>query len=313
MFKKNHIKIETICFYLVFSGLILSISSILSYLSYEFKLFLSEILPQAGNIDPLRLNRVRGLSNSGGADHSMQLAICGLGYIYFYISTNKIVHRIILLSLYSILMFSTMFIARTGFLVEMLALIFAIIFFDRNKVSTLFILFSAISIAIFSILTFLPLIDYITNDVFSNETLPWFISLFSIVTDGKLNDSNVDLLQMLYLPDDFFLLLFGTGGYEFFLNYNRSDSGYVKFIFSVGLINSLLFVSFVFYSAFKLFNARGDSLFFGVLSIFIFLAIALNIKEPFLIKIGTVNMVYLSLFFAWCSTPFNHSKKYTLP
>ncbi|WP_199524648.1 hypothetical protein [Pseudoalteromonas sp. bablab_jr011] len=272
-------------------------------MSYEFKLSLSYLLPQSGNIDPLRINRVRGLSNSGGADHSMQLAICGIGYIYFYLKTSKILIRAILIALYCLLMFSTVFIARSGFLVEIVILFFSIIFFDKKKLLTILIFLISISLSIFFVIMFLPFIDYLTNDVFSEETLPWFISLFSIFTDGEINSSNKDLISMLYVPDRLDILFFGSGGYQFFLDYARSDSGYVKFIFSIGLIPTVTFIFFLLYSNLKLFYKANKSNFYGILSIFIFMAILLNVKEPFLIKIGTVNMLYLSLFFAWNKLP----------
>lgn len=307
LIKKGNIKIDNIAFYLLLTGILLSFSSILSYLSFDFKLILSDILPQAGNIDPLRSNRVRGLSNSGGADHSMQLAICGIGYIFFYLKHSNAFLRTAIISLYCILMFSTVFIARTGFLVEMTIFLMAIILYDKNKLSTFFITVGSITLSLFCIIMFLPFIDYITNNVFSDETLPWFISLFSVITDGKVNDSNNDLLNMLYIPSDFSLLFFGSGGYEYFLGYNRSDSGYIKFIFSIGLVLSCLFAGFVAYSNFILFKKGRENKFFGILSLFIFMALLLNIKEPFLIKIGTVNMLYLALFFSWDKNSFRNN------
>lgn len=140
----------------------------------------------------------------------------------------------------------------------------------------------------------IDLVDFLTDDVFTNNTLPWFLDTFSIFLSGELNSSNSELAEMIFLPTDIISNIFGAGSYSDFLTYNYSDSGFVKMVFSFGLpltfIFSLLIVLLVFYT----FKSGTD--FDRLLSVFVLIVLVLTIKEPFILKIGSAHIIYFLLY-----------------
>lgn len=294
--KRDRISIDHITNFLCLTCVILSVSALLSYLFIDFRMFLANMLPQHGNVLPEEQMRVRGLSNGGAADHSMQIALCSIGLVYKYIVSESVSKKLLYLFAFSLALIGNVFIARTGFLVSTFILISGVLLFDKKRFQFICISLFSIGSACILILALLPLFDELTNGFFSEKTLPWFLSMFSIFTSGEVNSSNRELLSMLYIPHDLSVLLFGSGGFTYFLDSPRSDSGFIKFVFSFGVVATLAFVTYVLYVSFTLYRMRTINKVYALFSIFLFFALILCIKEPFLIKIGTVNVLFFSVF-----------------
>lgn len=294
LYKINKLNDEIIAKYLLISGLILSLCVLALIVSPEARDISLDLLPQYGNIDALRVSRVRGFSNGGGSDHSIQLAICAIGCIYLFMTSNQLMLKIFSLVVVICLLVSVIFVARTGFIVSIVIIVSSFLIFKRIVLKHLLYIFVSIYfMAVFSP-WLIDLVDFLTDDVFTNNTLPWFLDTFSIFLSGELNSSNSELAEMIFLPTDIISNIFGAGSYSDFLTYNYSDSGFVKMVFSFGLpltfIFSLLIVLLVFYT----FKSGTD--FDRLLSVFVLIVLVLTIKEPFILKIGSAHIIYFLLY-----------------
>ncbi|MGF1684981.1 hypothetical protein [Photobacterium minamisatsumaniensis] len=300
LLQKREICDETIALYLMFAGLILSISVFLLLASHQLRILSDTFIPSYGNIDAMRVSRIRGLSNGGGADHSVQLAITSIGALYLFNKAKSSASKLLYLVCAIITIGAVSFVARTGLLIVILFLFVSIVIFNKEKIKGSILVIFSFLVILLSMPFIIPLLDNMTGGSFSSNTLPWISDLFSVITEGRINQSNSHLLEMLFLPDTLTTFLFGQGSYSDFGLYQYSDSGYVKFIFSFGVFITFLFVFFILSLCFKGFTSRSEL--DKLLSIFIMIMLVMTIKEPFLIKIGTVHILYLLLFKLHVST-----------
>lgn len=294
LYVDQRINDKKIMMYLTISGIFLSLFIFSLFISPGLRQWSESFIPLYGNIDPERITRIRGFSNGGGADHSIQIAITTLGACLLYLlTTNKLLKVISVIAI--LLTFcSNFFVARTGLLYQTIFLIIFLLYILRkNKKSLIFL---GVVVVIFVVLfpVILNYADQVSDGKFSQHVLPWASQLFELLFSGKSNESNSELLKMLFLPDNIKIFLFGNGGYDFFGLYGRSDSGYVKMIFSFGIIITSLIVFFlILLSYFQFLKKDIVSIF---LSVFILISLILTIKEPFILKIGTANLIYFSFY-----------------
>lgn len=295
--QKGYLDDNIFSLYLMCAGLILSSSVFLLLSSVEMRELSLTYIPQYGNIDALRLTRIRGLSNGGGSDHSIQLALCIIGCIYLFMTAKNIIIKNLSLIVIFLVMSSIIFVARTGFVVVISVIIGSLFIFKRVVFyRTISILAFLYVLTLFSPVI-IGLIDNYTDGAFTNLTLPWFLETFSIFTSGEINSSNSELLEMIFLPNGLSSLIFGVGSYSNFVNYNYSDSGFVKFIFSFGMpLTFFMIVGFVvlFFVLFKRGSQLDKIIAIGLTSILL-----LTLKEPFILKIGTAHLLYFSIYRVW--------------
>lgn len=293
-YRTNAVSSELLAIYLSISGFLLSSCVFLLLMSPDLRDLSERILPQYGNIDALRITRIRGFSNGGGADHSIQLALTIIGSLFVFMkSGNKPLKLLGAISIVMVLS-AIMFVARTGFVLAIGVIISGLFIFRRvlfyKSFQILFILLG-ITIVFPQVSSTL---DFFTEGVFSSKTLPWFLETFSLFTEGSINSSNSQLIDMLFLPHDMIELLFGIGAYSDFGSYRYSDSGFVKLIFSFGLPLTVLYICSITYLIY--YSVKNGTDFDKLISLSCVFLLALTVKEPFLLKIGSAHILYLLAF-----------------
>jgi len=219
----------------------------------------------------------RGLSSAGGAGLSVLNALAVLFLIYLV--RHKKLSNISALFASSVIVFSNIFIGRTGLIFGLVFLLFLIMviliqFIRTGRLSpkrTLAFIVTAMVILIF-----------IVNFNLNQEAAAWAFEWVDGFQTGNFSTASTnDLKSMFFLPDDPIHLLFGIGFFEGDGNiYPRTDSGYLKTILSIGLPLAVLLYSVIIYlfSRLKLVSSRYYWL---VVSVVIFMLIV-EIKEPFL-------------------------------
>lgn len=296
-YKQGILNDEVLSLYLMFVGLILSFSVFILLSSLEIRLISLNYIPQYGNIDALRLTRIRGLSNGGGSDHSIQLALCIIGCVYLFMTSKNVIIKNLSLIVILLIMSSIVFVARTGFIVAIGIVLGSLFIFKR----VFFYRITSIIIILYLLALLSPfiinLIDDYTEGYFTKLTLPWFLDTFSILTNGEVNSSNSELLKMIFLPNGFVSLMFGEGSYTDFGYYRYSDSGFVKFIFSFGLPLTFFMVLAILIPIYISYR-RGNH-FDKLLAVALTLILLLTIKEPFILKIGTAHLLYFTIYRFW--------------
>lgn len=278
----NKCKMYKIIFFIVLAISFNSFIIILEYFNTDFKYFIENLIVEnvmSGTSYLEHSFRIRGLAIAGGASLSVVIAfgILMSMYLYFikYISLQVTVVLIIIMNI------SNIFTGRTGLLLGLMFSFILIILllyksFFNFKLLIKNILLSIVIIALF--VTFLS--DYkLNNDVFY-----WAFEIFIKFSDsGKIESSSSnELLTMFLLPDNIVHLLFGIGFYEGDnpLNYSRSDVGYIKSVFSIGLLLSIVMYALLFNLIYKLRNI--DYVVKVSIPFVILLLMLIELKEPFL-------------------------------
>ena len=219
-----------IIIYIVFiNALIIDIS----YLFSGIRIFFDSLLTISvtSNIDYSSGFRMRGIANSGGFSLSVisLIAIFSLAVLFY---KRKIRTWTGILMFLTILV-SQMFIARTGLYFSILILIIWL-FFEYSSGRRKYEI--TMSICFFSLIIFFVsyFFDFELNDI--SKISSWAFELFENILKGKgmqTNSSN-DLFSMFNIPSDIIRLIFGFGFFEADLPY-RSDSGYVRTFYSIGV------------------------------------------------------------------------------
>ena len=114
------------------------------------------------------------------------------------------------------------------------------------------------------------------------EVIAWAFDWFSGIQQGGSSSGSVQELQsMLVLPSNAWHLLFGMGFYEGYSPlYARTDSGYLKTLFSVGLLGGTLLYTVILFLVARL--AMVSRPMFVLIMPMIVVMIVVEIKEPFL-------------------------------
>jgi uncharacterized membrane protein len=137
------------------------------------------------------------------------------------------------------------------------------------------------------------------------DTIRWaFELLFNASASGEFSTSSTDTLfgRMLFLPDDNFEFLFGTGnfGRSDDLPYIRSDSGYVRYIFGFGLLGLIVAFSFHLYILkLAIFDKMSDPRIRFLLLVVVLTILAGNIKDGYYLAhggYGQILFLLLSLY-----------------
>lgn len=275
-------KIYKIMLFIVVAISFNSFIIILEYFNPDFKYFIENLIVENFMSETSYLEhsfRIRGLATAGGAALSVVISfgILMSVYLYFikYLSLQVAVILIVIMNI------SNIFTGRTGLL---LGLIFSFILFILLLYKSVFnlklfiknILLSVVIITLFLIF----LNDYKLND----DVFYWAFEIFiNFSESGKIESSSSnELLTMFLLPDDIIHLLFGIGFYEGNqpLDYIRSDVGYIKSVFSIGLPLSIFMYALLFNLIYKLKNI--DYITKVGIPFVILLLMLIELKEPFI-------------------------------
>jgi len=274
-----------------------SVFIIWSFFDIKFKMFVDSLLPYIGNIDEDNLIRMRGFSNSSGASLSI---VQGIGtYITFYF-LSKIKSQYLRALLVSILILnfsSLVFTGRTGMLLFFISFfLYTLITFNNIKQTVnifLNILYSII--IIYLIVVFLR--QFFPHSYLFLETriLPWAFELFVGNEHGISTQSTDALANMIHFPNSFKTLIIGDGIYERW--YTLSDSGYVRYMYAMGLIGTITLIASLLYLVIyiKKYYFIDSKSYIWLLSLMISV-ILVDIKEPFLIKPQVYPLFTIILF-----------------
>ncbi|MBI5418328.1 hypothetical protein HZA55_10385 [Candidatus Poribacteria bacterium] len=256
-----------------------------SYISPGYRLWLSKLLVQGGNI-PLTVGlRVPGFSNSSGAALSVIQAL-GVFASLYAANLSKSSFKVFFYSLIAIITLgSTVITGRTGLI---LAILFLLTFMINNIIKHNYKLF------IFAILLIIIVLFYsktIYINLQKNNTLKWAFEFFEKGTKtGSINE-----LYSQYIPPLNFDTLIGTG-YIVSGNKNASgnDSGYIQTYYALGLISaSIFYISLISMLSTYIYFIKKKFLFIFI-TVTMFLT---EFKEPFIYKyifpFFTISLLYL--------------------
>jgi hypothetical protein len=257
--------------------------------------------------------RMKGLTNSGGAGLSYIQTIGVLFGCVLWVQETKRANRFYLAIAMGVILTSQMFIARTGLIFTSLLIFMAYTQQAINK-GSIFILLKQLGWVVGLGLFFFQVLVMIIPEgrlaSFQERVVGRsFEFIESYERTGEFRTTSTDVLKKMYiLPDDDIELLFGIGEWDaapgtrgYFQRRVPSDVGYVRAIYAVGLIMSIIFYS-IYFNYIKVLlkseYARQFLFLFLTLSIIFILG---ETKEPFLVRAtGVIKALFLFHFsFIW--------------
>ena len=202
---------------------------LISFTSEAFRDVVDFVLEAKGNLSGLESFRVRGFTNSGGANLSMAMAIVGFISLYLFLEYRKIIYGLTTF----LVVISALFIGRSGvvgFTLFSIPLIVVAITCRCISIST------ATKGLIFIILIIF-LITILSYQLDENSILLWWNWFY-----GEASDSAIDLWSMYFHTFTMHDIFLGKGFFEEPIDgHERSDSGYIKALLSVGAPAAMLF------------------------------------------------------------------------
>lgn len=275
-----------------FIGVVNSAVILVGFLNPEFRKLVESNLfqPPMSNINYEELDwRLRGVASAGGASLSLFNAVC----IVFGIicSESKRLNSIVFFLGACCCLISCFVIARTGLMVGLFFLAWWLIKTLSNPLGFRFYL----------VLSLCALLVYVSLDYIDEfeRILPWALEVFINLTSGKgaTSSSTEHLATMFDVPDMLTQILFGFGFFESNAVY-RSDSGYIKTIFSIGVVFSLALYLSVFYllSSLVIKSDLKNKIYMYALIVILVLC---EVKEPFLYQNYTSRVLYMVMIFLY--------------
>lgn len=224
---------------------VITINSVIILFSGFFpdvKNFIEVILSQEyeSNINYAESFRLRGLSASGGFALS---AVIVIGVIFsIFLNFNSLLSTkktfVIIFTMAS----SQIFIARTGLFISIILFLFwllYVIFFKKDRLSILLMIVLG------------AMVLSIASTIFSDKLasiLPWAMEIFYnfLHGEGFRTNSTDELMSMYNVPSDLMKIILGFGFFEADISY-RSDSGFIKTLYSIGLFSLPLYLYHVYF------------------------------------------------------------------
>ncbi len=272
---------KIIVYTMVMVSLVHSIIIIAQFVIPSLKDFIEGFLYQdpLANIDYETSFRARGFSAAGGAAMSAYLALSI--WLIFYLNILKKIDIPTTFLFAIIISFATFLIGRTGLVGVLIyfSIYFFYLFYKSMFNVSVIGKFKFFVIPIFLIVFYFSYTSFLTASENNLELATWSSELFD---NGLANTSSFKILteQMLFLPSDPVHLLFGIGYFEGDgYKYGRSDSGFIKTIFSIGIIGSLLFYGIFIAYVFKFYKNKKALL---LLIPILLVLLIFEIKEPML-------------------------------
>lgn len=262
----------------------------------NFRDFTASILHQLGNIALNANFRIVGFTNTGGASVSLLLfsGMAALGYLIINgENTNRKKNYYLQ---YLFILIATFFVAKTGFYLGLfLFFILLIHTFISIKMSIKVVLKYTFSI-ILVLLTFVIILT-----IFEPETLRKTSELTLSFIEHGFNDPSIINLINMEFPLSGKDLLLGTGIYRGNIDGTsivlQHDSGYVRSIFSMGLIVTILFYCSHLMVLMKECKGVKKSVKIYIICFFLVL-LFIEIKEAFFFK-TYVQIIPFSLIFLY--------------
>ena len=260
----------------------------LSIASVAFRFVMNSVIDVTGNTNYLESFRVRGFSASGGSALSFIQAIGVLSSLYLLRTTRKSKYAYFALMIW----IPILFVGRTGFY---LSAIFIILHFANTQSMINFlrsVFLRPISLVVTAVvIASTPHVFQIMPDLFDSEAqdkvkfaVRWGFELFINAQDGEFSTATTDsLLDMLVIPTEPIYFTFGLGVFDSgAFGYERTDSGYLKTMYSSGIIGVLILYGTLYFAFFRVaMDCQSTRLKYYLLTI-LAAAIILEIKEPYL-------------------------------
>lgn len=251
-----------------------------------FRDLIESFLVASGNIDWQEGFRYRGLASGGGASLSVLVPVAVVMALHLY--KEKYIGNLVLLSSVSILIFSLVFIGRTGGI--LLPLVF---------VSFIFFNFRRYFLRVVGVLFFMALVvgfgfEYFKQVIIDRYGIGFFNYSLGFLLEGSggiRSEGTIDIILgfLKVLPVTFPEVLIGYGFYGGSEFYPWTDSGYSRMFLSVGYLFGTMFYA-CFLLLFRDVFSYKPFLFFTI-GFLLFIAEA---KEPLLFS-GYASRVYFLL------------------
>lgn len=263
----------------VFNGVIIFIESDNFAFSELLKSFFYKEEIQSGEEE-----RISGLFVQSGAITSICQSFCALFLPYLFVYRRMNVFLFILS--FVILLFSSIFAGRTGFLI-IIPFALLLILFARSHLSALLL----ISIAIPAIIIFFFYLPYLVENS-GNSVVQYNLMRLNLLYSyfgmegANYDDPTIDIIfKHLNLPDNFFMLIFGNVGFKSNNYLKVSDMGYNIILCKYGIIGFIIYYYFIVSSLWRFlakksyyFYINNKDLFYLVV-IFLLTFIFLELKE----------------------------------
>lgn len=287
---KVHTKpsLNTVLLYVVAAIALQSLCAFLMYISEPVETFLFSLQMQVDYTEEIREEAGRQrLMGYGigffGAGAISGIALIFISYLFMRLKMNT-KEFLLLAGLYVFIFYIGLFMARTT-IVGMgvgLAVIVVLYLWDNRSEKKQAKTFFIASI-------FLMIGGYIFAMFYFSSFSDWAFELFSnLFIHGRLETkSSSGLAEMFIIPDETWVLIFGTGSSSFF----GSDVGYTRILFYVGIIGGLVFFLYPLYII-KLSMTKDWGVNIVPFSIFVY-SLALNVKG--LIELNLI--LYLIFFY----------------
>lgn len=266
----------------------------MSYISTPVRVFLYEFFYDGD--DRFEQQIINGTRIMGIALHSStgSITCSAIALLLSYATLKKDLPYLSYVILFSVLILMTLFIGRTGVLVEIVLFAFTLFFHPSKSIYKIGLLIPIFALFLYSLTTIIASSDSNTTETF----VKWMTGLFNEDRTDTFNAIKSDGFPS--LTHEF---IFGTGimtGKTPEGVVLRSDSGYVRLYTSLGIVGGILYY-WAFYNLFniarpKRYSSRIISLFF---SLIIIIAYIIEYKEPFMMKyIFPWSIVITGLFIA---------------
>lgn len=245
--------------------------------------------------------QVAGLSSATGDGLSFRQALGAMAAMHLSVIANRRRSQLAWVAVAGICLLSMVFIGRTGFV-----LFFAFVFvywlslFGRLSVVRSFLALPVVYVAIGLVVVLST--PSAQLGLLYDVVLPRaYEAVFSYLRGEGVSVSSIDVLtgRMLFLPDSLRTLFIGDGYWQNPIgpgNYVASDIGYVRSIYYVGLVGSLIVYSwyvFFWYVLRQMTASRSTRAFVNGLIAILFLS---HVKFPFLYTGTTSGFCFLLLF-----------------
>lgn len=277
-----------------------SVMVYISFLSPDYRAWLSSVLIESSNIPLTYAKRVPGFSNSSGSALSVLLSLGVFALMSLYYCTSKFVQKIIFLLGALFILSSCIFVGKLGLFLS-IYFIFAIFFleFVRRPVFVFKIL-TITFIALFILIKFTSLADF-AHVTYAIERS------FSLFMENE--DSTLTALKAMPIP---VLDINTLVGYGMIINSKGvsatgSDIGYIQNYYALGFIVSLIFyISLFMYLLARIIAVKHGPYRFLSLVLFIPLFI-IELKEPFITKLGYSFVIFSFIFIVSKSSRYSLS------
>lgn len=273
-----------------------------SYFSPEYRVWLSNLLVEGGNIPLTEAMQVPGFSNSSGALLSVIQALGVFSALYAGRLYRSFHSKYFYVFIAIINMASTIFVARTGFFLSIS--FFVLFFIGTTKKDRRVLIAEMLAVLVVIFLFGAGLYTFISDYNPKIESLGnWTLEFYHHGTKAE----SWQVLHSQPIPPLSIETLLGTGlvadGQG---SISGNDSGYIQTYYALGLIMAVAFYMALLGIVMKYFYTSKDRLLFGTLLFFMFI---IEAKEPFIFKYTYPFFVFSLIYMSTKQRNWNKVKK----